>query len=248
MMNDQSATVSLSTSVATSTDGRDGVSIELPVTRPFEGFTYMRKEWTDQEDGIEKVTINISLGHVGQSANWKSTEVFMMMPEWGTEPLRRTWIVRLPTHLDGQDRYLFHYFFQVFYKNGSERVSHTFSQLVVPQPFAFIDHAGDFLFVRLHWSVGAWTYPQNTDLECEGIEWGSEFSVSNLPYRRDDKLFQNGRILVMNRLTAPRHYQGVIWAPRGSEINYCFQMVRHGPDGIETLWDNNFGKNYRLTV
>ncbi|MBF0500971.1 MAG: hypothetical protein HQM09_12610 [Candidatus Riflebacteria bacterium] len=248
MTSHQPAVASSAVSASFSTDAKDGVAFELPMTRPFEGFTYIRKEWIDQEDDIEKVTINISLGHIGHSADWSNTEVCVMMPEWGTSPLRRTWIVRLPTHLETSERYLFHYFFHVFYTNGKERVSHTFSQLVVPQVFEFIDHAGDFLFVRLHWSIGPWSYPQDTDLECEGIEWGGEFSVSNLPYRREDKLFQNGRLLVMNRLLSPRRYRGIIWAPRGSEINYCFQLLRHVADGFESLWDNNFGKNYRLTI
>jgi hypothetical protein len=227
----------------------EGVAQELPATKPFEGFFYLRKEWVDQEEGIDRVTFNMTVSPLHLPADWNTTQTFVMMPEWGTAPLRRTWIVRLPTHYQGSDRYLFHYFFQVTYTNGQERVSNAFTNLIVPHEFEFIDHSGDFLQVRLHWSVGSWSYPQDTDLEADGIDWGSEFSVSHFPYRGNDKLYQKGRLLVMRRLPIPRRFRGLIWAPKGSEIRYCFQMLRPGPqDELEILWDNNFGRDFRLTI
>ncbi|HNW35093.1 MAG TPA: hypothetical protein PKM25_09195, partial [Candidatus Ozemobacteraceae bacterium] len=84
--------------------GDAGAAVEVPVTRPFEGYTYLRKEWLDQEDGIDRVTFNMTLGPANLPADWSRTQSFIMMPEWGTSPLRRTWIVRLPTHLNGQDQ------------------------------------------------------------------------------------------------------------------------------------------------
>ncbi len=223
-------------------------AVELPSTKPFEGWFFLRKEWIDQEEGIEKVTLNYTIGPANLPADWSHTHTYEMMPEWGTNPLHRTWIIRLPTHLEEKDRYLFHYYFQVHFHNGSERVSHTFTQLIMPHAFEFLDHAGDFLYVRLHWSVGPWSYPQDTEMEVEGIDWGSEFSVSNVPYRGTDRLFHNGRVLVMKRLTPPRRFRGFIWAPKGSEIRYCFQMARYKGDGFEIVWDNNFGRDYSLNI
>jgi len=228
--------------------GENGVAVEVPVTRPFEGYTYLRKEWIDQEDGIEKVTFNMTLGPVNLPADWSRTQTFVMMPEWGTSPLRRTWIVRLPTHLEGHDQYLFHYFFQTYHTNGEERVSSMFAQLIQPREIEYVDYGGELVNVRLHWSIGDWSYAQDTELEAEGIEWGSEFSVSSAPYRTKDRLYQNGRILVMRRLPVPRRFHGLIWAPKGAEIRFCFQLVRHRPEGQDLLWDNNFGKNYSLTI
>ncbi len=226
----------------------DGAAVEVPVTRPFEGFTYLKKEWVDQEDGIEKVTFHMTLGPVNLAADWSRTQSFVMMPEWGSVPLRRTWIVRLPTHYEGKDQYLFHYFFQAQFGEGRERISPTFSQLVVPREFEFIDHSGEIIHVRLHWSVGPWSYPQDTELEVDGIDWGSEFSVSHALYRGSDPLYQKGRSLVMKRLPVPRRFRGLIWAPRGSEVVYCFQMVRFDGTTTETHWDNNFGRDYVLTI
>jgi len=226
----------------------EGTTLEIPVTHPFEGYTYIKKEWVDQEDGIDKVTFNMTLGHLNAPADWSHTQTFIMMPEWGQIPLKRTWIVRLPTHLDGKDRYLFHYFFQIYYSNGTERVSNAFTQMLMPREFEYIDHSGDFVHVRLYWSVGSWTYPQNTELEVDGIDWGSEFSVSNAPYRGTDRLYHNGRFLVMQRVAIPRRFRGIIWAPKGAEIRYCFQMVRHIGEGFELVWDNNFGKDFCLSI
>jgi hypothetical protein len=225
-----------------------GAAIEAPFTRPFEGYVYLKKEWVDQEDGIEKVTVNYTWSHLNLPADWNRTEQFVMMPEWGTVPLRRTWIVRLPTHLDAQDRYLFHYFFQVFGADQNERVSTAFTQMIVPHEFECIDHSGEVLFVRLHWSMGHWTYPQDTELEADGIEWGSECSVSNAPYRMNDRLFQSSRLLQMRRLPVPRRFRGLIWAPKGTEVKYCFHLLKHAPDGLESHWDNNFGKDYCITI
>ncbi len=228
--------------------GDAGAAVEVPVTRPFEGYTYLRKEWLDQEDGIDRVTFNMTLGPANLPADWSRTQSFIMMPEWGTSPLRRTWIVRLPTHLDGQDQYLFHYFFQVYYANGEERLSSMFAQLIQPHEIEYIDYAGELVNVRLRWSLNDWSYAQDTELEADGIEWGGEFSVSSAPYRAKDRLYQNGRILVMRRLPVPRRFRGLIWAPKGAEIRYCFQLVRYRPEGQDLLWDNNFGKDYSLTI
>jgi len=221
---------------------------ETGLQRPFEGFSYLRKEWIDQEDGIEKVTFNMTLSPVNLPADWRKTEVSVMMPQWGTIPLKRTWIVRLPTHFQGMDRYLFHYFFQTFYSNSTDRVSSTFTQLIVPKEFEYIDHSGEVLFVKLHWSVGNWSYPQDTDLEVDGIEWGSENSISNAPYRMNDRLFQSGRFLLMKRIPLPRRFRGLIWAPKGSELKYCFQLIKYRAEENEVKWDNNFGKDYCLTI
>lgn len=226
----------------------DGASVEAPVTRPFEGFTYIRKEWIDQEDDIEKVTFNMTLGAVNLPADWSRTQSSIMMPEWGSVPLRRTWIVRLPTHFEGQDQYLFHYFFQVFHRSGGEMASHTFTQLMVPHKFEFIDHSGDVLHARLHWSVGHWQYPQDTEMEVEGVEWGSEFSVTHALYRANDPLYEKGRGLIMRRLPIPRHFHCLVWAPKGAEVMYCFQTLRGSGPTAEIHWDNNFGKDYSLII
>ena len=226
-----------------------GVAQEVPLTQPFEGYTYLRKEWVDQEDGIDRVQLNMTLSTPHLPADWNATQTFTMMPEWGTTPLRRAWIVRLPTHFQGHDRYLFHYFFQILNKDGTEQVTNPFTQYIVPQPFEFLDHGGDFAQVRVHWSVGDWSYPQDAELEVEGIEWGSEFSVSQAPYRFSDRLFRRGRMLRLQRLPVPRRFRGLIWAPKGAKVCYCFQMLRPLPgDEYETLWDNNFGRDYRLTI
>ncbi|MBF0543672.1 MAG: hypothetical protein HQM08_04525 [Candidatus Riflebacteria bacterium] len=226
----------------------EGTTLEAPLTRPFEGFTFLKKEWTDYEDDIERVTINTTLSLPNLPADWSKVESFVMMPEWGTSPLRREWILRLPTHFEGNDQYLFHYFFHIFCNNSTERVSSSFSQMIVPQPFEFIDYGGDYLFVRLHWSVNQWTYPQDTEMECDGIEWGSEFSVSNSPYRREDPLFHSGRSAILERFPVPRRFRAIIWAPRRSELKYCFQMLKCCNGGLETVWDNNFGKDFSLTI
>ncbi|MBU1106146.1 MAG: hypothetical protein KKB51_05705 [Candidatus Riflebacteria bacterium] len=227
----------------------DGIAHEVLATLPFEGFTYLKKEWVDQEDNIESVTLGVALGHINNPVDWETTETFVMMPEWGTEPLRRSWVIRIPTHYEGSERYLFHYFFQIHYTNGSEKVSNNFAQLVMPKTIEYIDHSGSCVHVRLHWSLGAWSYPQDTELEVEGIEWGNEFSVSHVAYRSGDRLYEHGRAAAINRIEMPRVFKAQIWAPHGEEINYCFNMLTVDREGnFQQKWDNNCGENFKMTI
>lgn len=227
----------------------DGIALEVPATLPFEGFTYLKKEWIDQEDDIESVVFGMALGHVNTPVDWSNTETFVMMPEWGSSPLRRTWVVRIPTHYEGAERYLFHYFFQIHYTNGSEKVSDNFTQLIMPKNIEYIDHSGSCLHIRLHWSLGGWSYPQDTELEVDGIDWGSDFSVSHAAYRAGDRLYEQGRLAAVKKIEMPRVFRAKIWAPRGEEINYCFNMQIADQNGeLQQKWDNNSGENFKMTI
>jgi hypothetical protein len=231
-----------------SPDGRSA-ALDAPFTRPFEGFTYIKKDWVDHEDGITSVTLNMALGQLNLPADWANTETYMMMPEWGTVPLRRSWVVRLPTWFKGHEKYLFHYYFQIAYEDATEKVSDTFTQLVVPRMVEYIDHSGECTHIVLHWSVDGWSYPQNTELEVEGVEWGHEFSVSQVPYRSKDPLYEKGRLLYLRKMPPPRRFYAVIWAPRGAHLNYCFNLVSTDNQGkLFNRWDNNCGKDFTLTI
>ena len=227
---------------------KEGTTLEAPLTRPFEGFTYLKKEWVDQDENIEKVCFNMCLSLPSLPADWDKTESFDMMPEWGTDPLKRSWIVRLPTHLGDKDRYLFNYFYQITFKDGTEKVSDTFTSFIVPKEVEFIDHSGQFTHIWLHWSLKGWSYPQDTELELEGIKWGEEFSVSQAPYRKGDRLYENGRKYAVNKIPNPRVFKAKIWAPKGEEINYCFKLAAFDNETEIIQWDNNAGNNYKLKI
>ena len=227
----------------------EGIAHEVPSTRPFEGFSYLKKEWLDQEDNIESVTLSLVFGHLNRPPDWKSMQSFTMMPEWGTAPLKRSWILRIPTHFEGSERYLFHYFFQIRYADGSDKVSDNFTQLIMPREIEYIDHSGACTHVRLHWSLNNWAYPQDTELEADGIEWSSEFSVSHAPYRHGDPLYERGRAARINGLPMPRVFRATIWGPHREVINYCFNLVAVDQSGNQhQKWDNNDGENFKLTI
>lgn len=226
-----------------------GLFFEAPLTRPFEGYSYLKKEWIDQQDNIESVTFSCTYGKLNLPANWDKLESHVMMPEWGSSPLRRTWIVRLPTHLGPDEKYLFHYFFQVQFQDGSDKVSDTFTELICPRQIEYIDHSGSLTNVRLHWSINGWSYPQDTEFEVDGIEWGSDFSVSQAQYRAGDKLYARGRAALIARIPVPRVFRTLIWAPRGATINYCFNLISTDAEGQATeRWDNNSARNYKITL
>ncbi len=228
----------------------DGAAIEAPVTHPFEGFVFLRKEWVDQEEGIGEVCFNYVLSPLNQPADWAKVQSHVMMPQWGQQPLSRIWIVRLPTHLDGHDSYLFHYYFTMkSAQTGAEpRASETFTQLIAPREVECLDYSGQLTNARLHWSIGNWEYPQDTEMEVDGIGWGSEFSVSQVPYRGNDPLYLKGRLLSMRRLELPRRFRARIWGPRGSTVRFCFHLMRLGADDPLSRWDNNQGRDYSITL
>ncbi|HOI91561.1 MAG TPA: carbohydrate-binding protein [Candidatus Rifleibacterium sp.] len=227
----------------------EGVAHEVPSTRPFEGFSYLKKEWLDREDNIESVTLSLVFGHLNRPPDWKSMQSFTMMPEWGSAPLKRSWVLRIPTHFEGAERYLFHYFFQIRYTDGSDKVSDNFTQLIMPREIEYIDHSGACTHVRLHWSLDNWAYPQDTELEADGIEWNSEFSVSHAPYRHGDPLYERGRTARISGLPMPRVFRATIWGPHREVINYCFSLIAVDQSGNQhQKWDNNDGENFKLTI
>lgn len=226
-----------------------GAALDAPFTRPFEGFSYLKKDWVDHEDGIEAVVLHTTISGLNLPANWNLVESFVMMPEWGSLPLRRSWVVRLPTHFNGEEKYLFHHYFQVRYEDGSEKFSDTFTQLIMPKNVEYIDHSGTCTHIIMHWSIDGWSYPQDTELEVAGIEWGEEFSVSQVPYRSGDRLYERGRLYSLQRLPAPRRFHATVWAPRGAVLHYCFVLVNTDADGnLYRRWDNNCGNNFKLTI
>lgn len=227
----------------------DGACFEVPNTRPFEGFSYVKKEWVDQQDSVESVAFSYVFSHINAPADWDRLDSHIMMPQWGTSPLKRNWIVRLPTHFQQKDTYLFHYFFNANYSDGSNKISDTFSELIVPKEIEYVDHSGDFTFIKLHWSLSDWSYPQDTSLEVDGINWGTEYSVSHLPYRAGDRLFECGRATVMKRIPAPRIFRAIIWAPRGAHVSYCFKLIKIDKSGkAHEKWDNNNGKDFKIII
>ena len=225
------------------------VAQEIPLTKPFEGYSFLKKIWIDNEEGIDSVKLNVAYGHINKPANWNKMESYEMMPEWGTSPLCRTWALRIPTHYEGKDRYLLHYFFLIRDKNGNERVSANYAQLIVPKEIQFIDHSGAYTHVKLHWSLEDWSYPQDTEMELDFVEWGSDYSVSQSAYRKGDKNYEKGRAQIISKIPAPRLFKALIWAPMNEKVNYCFNLISADQNGkLSGKWDNNSGNNYVLTV
>lgn len=235
--------------VVVSAKGVKGTIIEVPETKPFEGHTYLKKSWIDKNEGITKVLMHMVVGHLNKPPCWDDMDVFEMMPEWGTEPLRRSWVIRIPTHYEGEVKYLLHYYFVSYYEDGNECISQTFTEQIMPKAVQFIDHSGQYSHVRLHWSAEGWSYPQNTELEFESIDWGSEYSVSHFPYKQGDRLYERGRAAIIARTAPPRLFKGIIWAPHKEKINYCFNLISLDQTGeLLSHWDNNNGLNYQLTI
>ena len=225
-----------------------GTVTELLPTLPFDFFSYLKKEYIDEEEGIDEVTISCAFSRINEPVDWNNIKSFIMMPEWGTTPLRRSWIVRVPTYYKGSDKFLFHYYFQIKYADGKEILSENYTQLITAREFEYIDHTSSLTNITLHWSLNDWSYPQDTPMEAEGIDWEDECSISRSPYKAGDKLYREARRLKIEKLPHPRRFKTIIAVPSKETVNYCFKLEGYKEGEPFTKWDNNEGKNFLVRL
>jgi hypothetical protein len=84
---------------------------------------YLRREWVDQEDGIENVTIHYTWSPPGGWPDWERNHNARMLVDAGGFPRRRWKVLRMPRGVwDEQGggwslEYRLHFFFEVW-QNG----------------------------------------------------------------------------------------------------------------------------------
>ncbi|HEX8144562.1 MAG TPA: hypothetical protein VF553_18485 [Pyrinomonadaceae bacterium] len=211
---------------------------------------YLRKEWIDVEDGIERVLIHYTFAHRGEGPDWeRNRETREMYPEWGWNRKRRAKVVLMGRDLDGEEIYNFHYKFEVI--GARARVTEPYVEEIVSDgSLTFIDYAGHYTNICLYWSVNGWgAYNYSTMFE-DGT--GLDHPLSSLRFygHAHDPEFLRGRYEMLRNMPLPHVYRGKIHAPRGSRVDFCFHIMRRGdPEGRDyDFWDNNEGLNYRREI
>src|SRR5437763_5110363 len=167
----------------------------------------------------------------------------------GTNPKVRQAIIEIPRYLDGKDHYLLHYHFG----GGGEHhegFSQHYSDEIISREVEFVDSEGLVTEVRVLWSVGGWAAPNWTQARLEGLPLhiqkdtpGHDAEGEGLA---DEAIYE-----LVQTVPLPRRFVGRVWGPRGSTVEYCFQLLRnHTPiEGDEFVrWDNNNDRNYSVVL
>jgi len=210
----------------------------------------LTKTWVDQEPGIEMVEIRYTWSPLGEAAKWngeEETEVLSVVPN--TNPRVRQVVIEVPRYLENKDSYQLHYRF-VFVRGGREEFSPIYTEEIVAQEVPYVDTAGRITEVRLLWSVNGWSAQNWTQARLAGL------NLQMIPTRpghdiegegiADDAIYE-----LIQTVPLPRRYVAKVWGPRGSSVEYVYQLLRTNspiPDDDFESWDNNNTQNYRLSL
>jgi len=208
----------------------------------------LTKVWIDQEPGIEMVEIRYLWSPLGEAARWEGQEeADVMMVVQNTDPRVRQGIIEIPRYLNGQDSYQLHYRF-VFVKDGREEFSPIFTEEIVAHEVPYVDNEGRITEVRLLWGINGWNAQNWTQAKLEGLALqtiamrpGHDVEGAGIA---DDAIYE-----LVQTVPLPRRYIAKVWGPRGSRVDYVYQVLRTNsplPEDDFERWDNNQGQNYQM--
>ncbi|MBI3795605.1 MAG: hypothetical protein HY268_01360 [Deltaproteobacteria bacterium] len=210
----------------------------------------LTKVWIDQEPGIGMVEIRYLWSPAGEPARWEGqeeSEVMAIVP--GSTPRARQAVLEIPRYLNDKDAYQLHYRFVVV-RNGREEFSPIYTEEVVAREVPYVDSEGRITEVRLLWGVEGWTAPNWTQARLQGLQ------LQMIPTRpghdiegegiADDAFYE-----LIQTVPLPRRYVAKVWGPRGTTVEYAYQLLRTNsplPEDDFERWDNNETQNYRVVL
>lgn len=210
----------------------------------------LTKTWIDQESGVSMVEIRYLWTPIGQVAKWEGeeeTEVMAVVPN--TDPQLRQAVIEIPRYINGQDSYTLHHRFLVV-RNGREEMTQAFSEEIVAREVPYVDNEGRITEARVLWGVNGWSAQNWTQAKLAGLNLQTSSTRAGHDIEgegiADDAMYE-----LIQTVPLPRHYIAKVWGPRGSIVEYIYQLLRSDsplPDDDFERWDNNQGQNYRLTL
>ena len=105
----------------------------------------------------------------------------------------------------------------------------------------FADPDGIVLSSRMIWGDSAWR-ATNLSPMAEATKPGASPSAADEFFTEDRAAFLAAREAALSLLPVPRVFEGFVFGPSGSGVEYCFQTVSRRPDGgFEVRWRNREG-------
>jgi len=187
------------------------------------------------------------LGEFPKFEGDEEAEVMAVVPN--TNPRVRQAILEIPRYLKNKDNYSFHY---QFIPGGTNRapISPIFTEEIVAQEVVYVDNEGWATEVRVMWSVDGWGAPNLTQAALEGLNLDVG---GNLPGhdREGEGIADEAIYELVQTVPLPRRYVAKVWGPKGSTVEYVFQLLRTnaptlGDEGDR--WDKNQEENYKVVL
>ena len=193
---------------------------------------YLRKEWIDQDDGIEGVVIHYTSSPRGRGVDFGHFHDSRPLQQAGGG--RRMKVLAMPRQVwtDGAgwcDEYTFHYRFEVF--AAGAKLDHRALQRRHREPRARIrDQDGAITNICIHWAVGDWMAPVYSPMEDPRFPADSEFASIRYYGYWDKPRYHQAKAAMMAQIPLPHLWRSRIWGPRGSTVVQQYHIGHMYPE------------------
>lgn len=110
------------------------------------------------------------------------------------------------------------------------------------------DEEGDIVCARALWGDRSWAAHNLVVMEVKNYAF-AEFRASEYFHSGDRDAFLRARSAALARHPRPRTFEGFVFGPSGSVVEYCFQVLRLRADGAVASWINSpSGGNWSITL
>lgn len=110
------------------------------------------------------------------------------------------------------------------------------------------DEAGDVACALLLWSESSWAAPNVALMEAKNLS-GSSGRAADYYFAEDRAGYLSARMEALAGLAVPRTFEGYVFGPAGSTVEYCHLALRVRQDGsVFTEWRNRDGGNWGVTL
>ena len=110
------------------------------------------------------------------------------------------------------------------------------------------DEEGDIVCARALWGDRSWTAHNLTVMEAKNVP-SAERRASEYFHSGDRNAFLQERSAALAGIPLPRTFEGFVFGPSGSIVEYCFQVLKAGAGGAVASWINApSGGNWTITL
>lgn len=194
---------------------------------------YLRREWIDQEDGIENVLIHYTWSLPGDWPVWERNHNVRVLLDAGGFPRRRKKVLSMPRGLwDDAGNYTtdfrLHWFYEVF-QHGRQWTTDLESADVVSRELEFYDDQNWVTHLCIYWSVYDWEAPIYSPMEDPRFPGDSDFRSTRYYEYEDKERFHYSKAQMLNALPTPHRWQARMWAPVGARVVQQYHIGRLYP-------------------
>jgi hypothetical protein len=205
----------------------------------------LRRTWFDPAPGIEMVQLHYTWTPLDGEPDWETADTRVLTPSEDTARLR-TAVIEVPRRLEGSTDYLLHHFFYVV--RGAESItSPVFTEEIVAREVVHEDATGNWTHVGVAWGVS----PGSPDLAAPNY---TAAAMDGLPFEDAGAGAPPEPAPIHEFVRAqplPHVFRGLVWGPRGFDLQYVFHLVRAGSPRAEDdteIWVDDGGRPWTMTL